>query len=213
MNAPVPQPMTQLSAQELHFWRGERHVLRGVSLRVEAGQCLQVCGHNGAGKTTLLRTLCGLTWLEEGAVYWRGRNIREDLLAFHAELGYLGHDNALKADLTASENLHFGAGLRRVLSHADIETALHRLGVAECAARPTRRLSAGQRRRVALARLSLLRATLWILDEPTSNLDAAGQRVVHELLADHLAQGGAAIVATHQTLPLPAERYSVLTLQ
>jgi heme exporter protein A len=208
-----PQPMNELTADNLHLWRGEQHVLRGLALAVVGGECLQVTGPNGAGKTTLLRALCGLVPLEHGRVRWRGRDILEDPSAFHSELNYLGHDNGLKADLTAAENLRFAAGLRLRVQAQHIATALERTGVAEVAGQLLRWLSAGQRRRVALARLALTGGSLWLLDEPGSNLDAPGQALLAELIDAHLRTGGAAVVATHGMLDLPATQLRSLTLQ
>jgi heme exporter protein A len=205
--------MNELTADNLHLWRGEQHVLRGVCFELHGGQCLQVTGANGAGKTTLLRALCGLVPLEAGQVRWRGRDVAADPAAFHAQLDYLGHDNALKADLTAGENLRFAAQLRRRLRPAEITAALERTGVADSVAAPLRRLSAGQRRRVALARLLLTGGALWVLDEPGSNLDQRGQTLLAELIDAHLSAGGAAVVATHQALALPAPKLLPLALQ
>jgi heme exporter protein A len=205
--------MNELTAENLHLWRSERHVLRGVGFALEGGQCLQVTGANGAGKTTLLRALCGLVPLEEGRICWRGRDINDDREAFHGELGYLGHDNALKGDLTAEENLRYGAGLRRRVTSSAIAQALEHVGVPEVASQRARRLSAGQRRRVALARMTLQGAALWIMDEPGSNLDTSGQSLVLNLLRSHLNSGGAAVVATHQELVLPSEQLRRLALQ
>ncbi len=205
--------MNELSVENLHLWRGEQHVLRGVGFGLQGGQCLQITGANGAGKTTLLRALCGLVPLEEGRIHWCGRDVRQDPAAFHAELDYLGHDNGLKGELTATENLRFAASLRRRVRSAEIAQALVRAGVADVGGQLLRRLSAGQRRRVALARLMLTGAALWVLDEPGSNLDAGGQRLLCELIAAHLHAGGAAVVATHQLLELPAEQRRSLTLQ
>jgi len=205
--------MNDLSADNLHLWRGDTHVLRGVSFRAQGGECVQVTGPNGSGKTTLLRALCGLVPLEEGRVRWCGLDIGADSLAYHRALAYLGHDNGLKGDLTADENLRFGVGLRRRVTPAAIAAALTRAGLAAQRGQPLRQLSAGQRRRVALARLTLLDATLWILDEPTSNLDAAGQGLMLELLQAHLASGGTAVVATHQALDLPLGTHRDVQLQ
>jgi len=202
-----------ITAENLHLWRGEAHVLRGVSFSVGPGECLQVTGANGSGKTTLLRALCGLAPLEEGRVSWRGADIAADLQAYHGELAYLGHDNGLKGDLTAAENLRYAAGLRRRVSRDDIAIALARAGVDAARGIPLRRLSAGQRRRVALARLPLMDAALWLLDEPGSNLDAAGQSLLAELLEAHTGAGGVAVVATHQALELPAGAQRSVSLQ
>ena len=104
-----------LKGENVHLWRGDHHVLRGVRFQVRGGECLQLAGANGTGKTTLLRTVCGLAYPEEGEITWRGENIRKDLHAFHAQLAYLGHEPPLKAELTARENLHFWVGVRRRL--------------------------------------------------------------------------------------------------
>lgn len=205
--------MNELTADNLHLWRGEQHVLRGVEFALAAGQCLQVTGANGAGKTTLLRALCGLVPLEEGCIRWRGQDINQDRESFHSELGYLGHDNGLKGDLTAAENLSYAARLRRRVRTQDIVAALTRVGVGDLAGQRLRRMSAGQRRRVALARLALLGGALWIMDEPGSNLDALGQTLVLEILQQHLQAGGAAVVATHHPLDLPANQLRELVLQ
>ena len=205
--------MNELTADDLQLWRGEQHVLRGIALAVAGGECLQVTGANGAGKTTLLRALCGLVPLEHGRICWRGREIVQNMAAYHSELNYLGHDNGLKADLTAAENLRYAAALRCRVQARDIAAALERSGVAEAAGQLARRLSAGQRRRVALARLALTGGSLWLLDEPGSNLDASGQHLLLQLIVEHLRAGGAAVVATHRGLDLPVTQLRSLSLQ
>jgi heme exporter protein A len=205
--------MNELTADNLQLWRGEQHVLRGLSVALAGGQCLQVTGPNGSGKTTLLRVLCGLVPLEQGRICWRGNDVAADWAAYHSELTYLGHDNALKAELSAAENLHYAAALRRRVRSREIAAALERAGMAESAAQLVRTMSAGQRRRVALARLTLTGGALWLLDEPSSNLDARGQGLLLELIGEHLGAGGAAVVATHQGLDLPAAQLRSLILQ
>jgi len=191
-----------IKAEHLHLWRGEHHVLAGVNLAVNAGEMLQVTGANGSGKTSLLRTLCGLVHPEEGRVLWGDQNVQKDLPAFHSKLVYLGHEPPLKADLTARENLRYWVGVRRTLMAADVDGALERVGAGAWADQPVRTLSAGQKRRVAIAAVMLSAAPLWLLDEPTTNLDAAGQRLVGSLIDEHLQAGGLAIAAVHQELPL-----------
>jgi heme exporter protein A len=201
-----------LEVENLHLWRGERHVLRGVAFSVPRGGCLHVAGPNGAGKTTLLRAACGLLYPESGRLLWDGRDVYEDLPAFHSALIYIGHEAPLKADLSARENLHYWVGMRRRIGRGTLEAALQRVGASAWSERPARTLSAGQRRRVALAALSLLLVPLWLLDEPTTNLDAGGQQLVGTLIEEHLGRGGLVLAATHHELPLPSSRVQRLDL-
>src|SRR5688572_20472322 len=157
-----------LIVQGLHLWRGDRHVLRGVSFELQPGHCALLTGRNGAGKTTLLRAIAGLLEPEEGQVSWRGAPARATRDQFHSEMAYLGHEPALKGDLTGRENLGYSIGIRRSVTAAEIDAALARTGATVFADRLVRMLSAGQRRRVALAGVLLAGATLWLLDEPTT---------------------------------------------
>jgi len=201
-----------LSVQDLHLWRGDRHVLRGVSFTVGPGLCALLTGRNGAGKTTLLRAIAGLLEPEEGQVSWRGTPARALRDAFHSELAFLGHDPPLKGDLTGRENLRYSVGIRRDVGAAEIDGALARTGAAAFADRLVRTLSAGQRRRIALAGVLLANAVLWLLDEPTTNLDADGQQLVADLAAEHLAGAGIVVAAMHHSLPLPPERLVAIEL-
>jgi heme exporter protein A len=187
-------------ARDINAWRGDRHILRDVSFSLRSGEFLKVTGPNGVDKTTLLRVICGLLPAETGELFWRGQPVRGRRDEFNFELGHLGHLNSLKGDLTARENLKFLAGLRTVLSPETIDTTLDRVGILSRGDLPARSLSAGQKRRLALARLLLADAALWILDEPVTNLDMAGIQLVEELIVDHVRRGGMAIAAAHQRL-------------
>ena len=191
-------------------------MIAGLSFAVAAGRCLQAVGDNGAGKTTLLRVLAGLLEPDEGEVRWEGRPVDLRSPEFQREFAYLGHQPPLKDDLTGRENLRFGVELRGRLparsSDTAIEAALAGAGAAGFADRPVRSLSAGQRRRIALAALPLATARLWLLDEPVTNLDAAGQAVVAASVARQLESGGIVVAATHQDLGLGPERCVPLPL-
>ncbi len=189
-----------LEVRGLHLWRGERHLLRAVSFALQPGELLQVVGPNGAGKTSLLRCVAGLIEAESGEIQWQGAALRTNRDAFHRQLAYLGHINALKAELTALENLRYSVGMRRQVSLEQTQATLARLQIAHCADLPARSLSAGQKRRVALARVILSGASLWILDEPITNLDVDGIACVESCLAEHLQGGGSILTAAHQPL-------------
>ena len=195
-------PAMGLEVEQVHVWRGDRHVLKGVSLTLAPRQLLHIRGPNGSGKTTLLRVACGLLRPEEGVVRWGREPISRVRLEYQAVLAYASHEPALKGDLTALENLRFAVGLKRRLSTHELRGSLEQTGVAACAELPVRVLSAGQRRRVAMARVLAMGAALWLLDEPFTNLDAAGVELMSALLRSHVEGGGAALVVAHQTLDL-----------
>jgi len=201
-----------LSARDIQVWRGDRHVLRGVSVDVAAGQVVHIAGSNGAGKTTLLRVLAGLLSAEQGGVSWQDRPIMANFESYAATLAYLGHSDALKADFSARENLAHEVGLRRPVTAAEIDDALTRVGLASCRDLPARVLSAGQRRRLAMARVMLIAAPLWILDEPFTNLDHVGVLLLSGVIAEHVDGGGAAIIAAHQPPAIPRHTASCVDL-
>ncbi len=168
-------------------------MLAGVSLEAAAGECVHVLGPNGSGKTTLLRVIAGLLLPEAGQVACNGRDTRADRDAWCAAFSYLAHSDGLKPELTAGENLAFEVGLRRDVSQSEIEGALADLGVAHARNQLVATLSAGQRRRVAFARIMLAGAPLWILDEPYTNLDRDGSVFVSAIIgrAPGCRRGGA----------------------
>jgi heme exporter protein A len=204
--------MAGLSVRNLHVFRGDRHVLRGLSFEVPRGRLLQVTGRNGAGKTTLLRSLCGLVEPEEGEVWWQGDRCRPGAPAFQQQMCYLGHEAPLKGDLTGRENLHYVIGIRRELGAGELAAGLERVAAGSFADRPVRSLSAGQRRRVALAGLWLSGAPLWILDEPTTNLDAEGQSLVAGLIEECVEAGGTVVAAVHHELAVAPARCDALVI-
>jgi heme exporter protein A len=183
----------RLQAKEVSCFRGDRLVLDGVSFTVEAGGALLLLGPNGAGKSTLLRVLAGLKRLDAGQVLFDGTD------EFAGQIAFLGHQDAIKPGLTVTENLSFAARMGR----GGVAQALEGAGLADLAPLPARMLSAGQKRRLALARLALSGAGLWLLDEPTLGLDIAAVDRFGGALAEHRAAGGVVVAATHLPLPLP----------
>jgi heme exporter protein A len=195
--------MSQLSASDLCLWRGPFCLFDELSFSVAPGQALVVRGPNGSGKTTLLRVLCGLTRPDAGDVRWDGVGIELDRRNFGATLAYFGHTLGLKADLTVTQNLSFAACLngRPVAALANI---LGNLDLEDCADLEVRYLSAGQKRRTALARVLTSGAKLWVLDEPFTHLDHEGHAFIETRLNEHLGAGGLAALAMHHSLVLPA---------
>ncbi|NCH12751.1 cytochrome c biogenesis heme-transporting ATPase CcmA [Cronobacter sakazakii] len=198
-----------LEARNLACLRDERLLFRALSFRVSPGEIVHLTGANGAGKTSLLRLLVGLARPEEGEVYWRGEPLAHQRSAFHQELLWLGHLPGIKSALTADENLAFYHPQTRREARWQ---ALAAIGLGGYEDLPVEQLSAGQQRRVALARLWLSEASLWVLDEPLTALDAAGVATLTRRLEAHAARGGTVIVTTHQPLALTgAHRTLTLT--
>ncbi len=191
-----------LEAQQLACWRAERLVFAGLSFTLAPGEALLLTGANGAGKSSLLRLLAGLVPAAEGRLLWQGADALADLPAHARRLRYLGHQDALKPSLSARANLGFFARLHG----GDPDAALGALDLLPLADLPARVLSSGQKRRLALARLALAPAPLWLLDEPTVGLDAASVARLGPLLAAHRARGGMVVAATHLPLPLDDAR-------
>jgi heme exporter protein A len=182
----------RLVAEAVSAFRGDRLVLDRISFAVPAGGALVLLGPNGAGKSTLLRAVAGLKRLDGGRFRFDGTDDLEGRIA------YLGHLDAIKPGLTAAENLAFTARI----SGRNVRRALEALGLASLADLPARMLSAGQKRRLALARLSLTAAPVWLLDEPTLGVDARSVEAFGRVLAEHRAQDGVVLAATHLPLPM-----------
>ncbi len=192
-----------LAARGLACLRGEAMLFEALDFALAAGEALQVEGANGVGKTSLLRIVAGLTPPDAGEVLWRGQRIGDCRSAFNAQLAYLGHHLGLKHELTVEENLKAVAAIQGTgATPHRLNEALAQVRLAERADLPVRVLSAGQKQRVALARMRLLGAVLWILDEPFTALDAAGVALVSELIQEHLNRGGVAMLTSHQAIPL-----------
>jgi len=198
-----------LKVSRLACSRGERQLFADVSFSLAAGEWLHVQGENGAGKTSLLRLLVGLSPADAGEIYWRGVAASE--AGFHRDLLYLGHHAAVKDELTPLENLCLSAALDGIpLDEKAALAALVRLGLRGREALPVRVLSAGQKRRVLLARLLTRPAALWVLDEAFNALDSGAVQLLGELLGEHLAKGGLAVLTSHQPLPLPVDKRLML---
>ena len=192
----------RLSASQLTVERGGRTVFSNLSFRLDAGGSLTVMGPNGAGKSTLLRALAGLLPLAGGTI--SSTPLSGGTLAEQAH--YIGHADALKGLLTVAENLEFlAAMLDAGHGRLPVEAALAEFGLAHAANLPVTYLSAGQKRRAALAKLLVVKRRVWLLDEPSTALDAASQARMAEIMAAHLAQGGMIVAATHAKLGLPGE--------
>jgi heme exporter protein A len=185
--------------------RGGRPVFEGLSFTLAGGALLALTGRNGSGKTTLLRALALLGAADAGQIRWQGEDVAHDREAWRRQFAWLGHLDGLKADLTVAENLEVAARLRA--EPADrIADALAAFDLTPLARREVRTLSAGQRRRAALARVASSHAPLWLLDEPLNALDAASQAALRTVLGRHLAAGGLAIAATHAPIDVAGAR-------
>ena len=198
-----------LTVSGLACSRGERRLFANVGFALGSGEWLHVQGANGAGKTSLMRLLVGLSPADAGEIRWRGEPTPS--VDFRREMIYLGHHAAVKEDLTPLENLRLSAALDGVAldEHAAL-AALIRLGLRGREDLPVRVLSAGQKRRVLLARLLTRPAILWVLDEAFNALDVGAVKLLGDLIAEHLAAGGMAVLTSHQPLPVPGGKALVL---
>ena len=196
-----------LEVSNLACSRGDHRLFSGLGFTLYPGQILQIQGANGSGKTSLLRTLCGFIQPDEGKIAWEGSDVLDLGEEYFARMLYLGHLNAIKDELSALENLRISAGLSGMkLAESDAIAALRRMGLKGRERLPAKVLSQGQRRRVALARLLVSDAALWILDEPLTALDVNAVALIEELLAEHLARQGMVIYTTHQPLNVAGAR-------
>ena len=211
----MPEPASPtpplLSAQALRFTRNDTPVFGPIDFDVAAGEALLVQGDNGAGKTTLLKVLAGLLRPDDGEVSLQGRPVDPALRA--RVVGYLGHLPAQKADLSALENLRFLCGLHGSRPGMSLEDAMATVGLAGYEDALARQMSAGQRKRLSLARLWLSPAPLWLMDEPYANLDLEGIELVNRMIQAHLREGGGTMVTTHGAYAAPPVRTRMLVLE
>lgn len=199
-----------LAGTELTLWRGTTLLFEQLDLRLGPGEVLLVNGANGTGKTSLLRVLAGLTEPDSGTVTWQGESLRSATKAGTLRLAFSGHTLALKPELSARENLQFHASL--AANGQAVGSVLAATGLGDCAGLPVRLLSAGQKRRAAIARVLLSDSDFWLLDEPQTNLDAAGRGFLQQALSAHLQRGGMLALAAHEAISLGAAPVTRLTM-
>ncbi len=196
--------MTVFAGEHLACVRGERMVFHGLGFRLEPGAALLLSGPNGSGKSSLLRLMAGLLAPVAGRMTWGGTDIADDRVSHGGRLHYVGHLDAVKPVLTVTENLGFWASLHGGGDAAGrVAEALARFDLRHLEDFPARYLSAGQRRRLGLARIAAAPAPLWLLDEPTVALDRASVERLTETIEEHRAGGGQVVIATHDKLDLP----------
>lgn len=191
-----------LEVSQLTAIRDERILFESLSFTIGSGELVQIEGRNGTGKTTLLRIVTGLGDRDTGEIFWNGENIESNRDAYHEDLLFLGHSTGVKRDLTAYENLRFYLSVhsKQSMSKEEIYSALVKVGLAGREDVPVAQLSAGQQRRVALARLWLSQHKLWILDEPLTAIDKQGVKVLESLFLNHAEKGGIVVLTTHQDM-------------
>lgn len=204
-----------LTFSKLGCSRGGRQLFRNIDCHLEAGRWLYIAGANGVGKTSLLRMLCCLTPIESGEIYWNDTPLHAQPEAYRRDMCYLGHLNALQESMTVNENLAFTAALAGFSPDAaQMQEVLTRFGVGGRGQQLAKHLSQGQKRRVALSRLALSQARLWILDEPFVAMDETGIKMLTDLIAAHLLEGGLAVLTSHQAVDIgaiPAQRLELRT--
>lgn len=191
----------KLSAENLTLIRGESCLFQGLEFALNPGELLLLEGQNGSGKTSLMRAIAGMLSLESGEIFWNDMPVNDQRQEFHGSLVWLAHRTGLKGDLTLVENLRFEGSLRRQ-ANTDPELIYERLGITRLKRLALRSLSAGQQRRVALARMLMADVPLWLMDEPFTNLDREGRQLVMDLTQEHLASGGMCVMAAHQDVAI-----------
>lgn len=188
--------------RKLSYGRGDTVLFSDLSFDLSSGQLLEVVGRNGSGKTTLLRIACGFIEPDAGEILWEGRNIHTYSGEYMRDVSYVGHMNGIKLGLSPIENLTVDHALSARSGDISFTEVLERFGLARYRDVPAQKLSSGQRRRLALARLPVSGTRLWLLDEPYNSLDEEGKKLMGELLIEHLDSGGSVIMASHDFTPI-----------
>jgi len=210
---PTSPPVHEgLEIRNLSCSREDRTLFSGLNFHLTSGHAIQIEGPNGSGKTTLLRMLCGLRLPDEGGIYWNGGDINEERAAFLSNLNYIGHAHGVKGELTPLENLRVSQAMAARNNSLSLDDALEKVGLFGFEDVPSRTLSAGQRRRVALARLLINPVPLWILDEPFTAIDIQGQKQIESMITEHVLGGGMAVLTSHHPLDLSEDHLSSVTL-
>ncbi len=202
-----------LRCEKLTCVREDRVLFKDLDFTIKAGEIVQVEGPNGVGKTSLFRLIVGLSIPYSGSILWQGNCILAERESFYKKLLYLGHKTGIKPELSALENLQFFQKLQPSHNNVDLWQVLAKVGLAGYEDIVTAQLSAGQQRRVALARLYQSQAAIWILDEPFTAIDKAGVQVLESLFIQHASNGGTVILTTHQDLSIDKNLLSKITLK
>ncbi len=197
--------MSAIEVKNLECIRRDNILFQEIAFSVTTGELLQIDGINGSGKSTLLRICAGLTQATEGDVYWNGQPIISCRYEFQQAMTYIGHQNGVKNELSAIENLQVMRALSGNDSSFEPDSVLERIGLADMEDVLLEKMSAGQKRRMGLTRLLLNRSTLWLLDEPFTSLDKTGKQVIEKLIVEHCQQGGMVIFATHQAMEIEGQ--------
>ena len=206
----VSTSTAQLQGNALTCIRDDRILFSNLSFRLKASQTLLIEGRNGSGKTSLLRMLCGIRMPDEGQITWNDRDIFKLSTDYLSSIAYVGHKDGVKLDLTARENLAFVKNLGNPEHKISLSSALDAVFLSGYDDVPARKMSAGQQRRLALARLLVTRSQLWILDEPFTSLDKQGIELIENLIRNHLSNGGMLVMSSHHVVTL--EKQSIVRI-
>ncbi len=201
-----------LSAENLRCEKGDMVLFEDLHIALGPAEVLQVKGANGSGKTSLLRILCGLSQPDEGSVAWCGRDIHEYRAEYQQELAYMAHANAIKAELSVLENLQLNRAISGHPGSLSLQQVIDKMSLDEHIDVPAGRLSSGQKRRLAFARLLSVHSRLWILDEPLNSLDAASRNLVCTCMIEHVQGGGSVVLTSHESIDWQATTVKEVSL-